>query len=84
MTRYYNIFVMRGPILLKLVSFESLYTVYIRKMPVNLENIASLINEISFRLGWNSCASSKDTRQRQAYTRCLFFHILGVETLPRL
>ena len=83
MRRYYDISVMRGPILLKLVLFESLYAVYMRKISLNIENIAAWwdINEISFGLGWNSCASSKDTRQRQAYTRCLFFHVLGVETL---
>ena len=43
MRRYYDISVMRGPILMKLVSFESLYAVYIRKKPLNLENIASVM-----------------------------------------
>ena len=34
---------MRGPILLKLVLFESLYAGYIRKMPLNIENIAGVM-----------------------------------------
>ena len=44
MRRYYDISVMRGPILLKLDLFESLYAVYIRKMPLNLDNIAGVMS----------------------------------------
>ena len=43
MKRYYDISVMRGPILLKLVLFESLYAVYMRKMPLNIEIIAGVM-----------------------------------------
>ena len=43
MRRYYDISVMREPILLNLVLFESLYAVYIRKMSLNLENIAGVM-----------------------------------------
>ena len=43
MRRYYDISVMRGPILLNLVLFESLYAVYIRKQPLNLVNIAGVM-----------------------------------------
>ena len=43
MIRYYDISVMRGPILSKLVLFESRYAVYIRKMPLNLQNIACVM-----------------------------------------
>ena len=43
MRRYYDISIMRGPILLKLVLFESLYASYIRRMPLNIENIAGVM-----------------------------------------